>query len=224
MSHFLLIRWWTASALVLGFLVPLCPAALRFETQRIQQSADPADKAATALFRFRNVGPEAVTITSVHSACGCTTAALTKRVYASGETGEIKVVFTFEGRVGKQEKNVQVETDGNATNPVELTFLVEIKEPLTCSSRLLLWRLGEEPSEKDVIIIPGESRKITALALKPASPSEIAARIEVLGSTGKYRLFVKPTTSTKVINLAVACVATFADGSTHAFTVYALVR
>jgi len=74
--------------------------ALTWNTERIDLTTKPGDKEAVGLFRFENNSQKTVTITSVQPSCGCTTAALEKRIYAPGEKGEIKAVFTLGDRVG----------------------------------------------------------------------------------------------------------------------------
>lgn len=69
-------------------------AELHWRKALIQQTAAPADEEAVAEYAFTNAGPDTVTIQSVHSSCGCTTAALDKKVYQPGESGRITVTLT----------------------------------------------------------------------------------------------------------------------------------
>lgn len=69
-------------------------AGPRWEKSVLERTAAPADEEAVVEYALTNVGPEAVTIQSVHSSCGCTTAALDKKVYQPGESGRITVTLT----------------------------------------------------------------------------------------------------------------------------------
>ena len=212
------------SLAVLRLSLTHCSSALTFDTQQIKQMANSDEKKATAIFRFKNSGSSIVTIESILPGCECTTAELAKQHYAPDESGEIKVVFNFEGRVGWQEKLIRVTTDDPANKSIPLTLRVNITEPLTCSAHLLRWTVGEDFSEKSVTMESTTSLKITAIAAKPASPKDVTARVEPADIEGKFRLVLHPISATKVINVTVACVATFSDGTTYPFTVYALVR
>jgi len=197
--------------------------ALKWETQQIQQTANADDRKAVANFRFTNAGSVPVTITSVKSTCGCTAAKLDKRTFGPGQGGEIKAIFTFEGRVGLHEKTIEVMTDDPSANPVSLVLRVTIQESLTCSSRLLLWRLGETMGEKTVTVSPIQPNKIVSMETNPAMPLDIKVKAEPTDA-GKYKLLITPTSDSKTINVAIDCVATFANGTKHPFKIFALVR
>src|SRR4051812_24861549 len=77
--------------------------------QKFERSPD--DKAVEARYTFRNSGTTPVTIKSLRSSCGCTTARLEKKTYAAGETGEVVLRFTFGDRIGLYRKTVTVNTD-----------------------------------------------------------------------------------------------------------------
>jgi P pilus assembly chaperone PapD len=66
-------------ALVFAIVVP-AQAALTWETTEVDLHPGLADKTAVAHFKYKNTGDKPVKITSVHSSCGCTTAALAKEV------------------------------------------------------------------------------------------------------------------------------------------------
>lgn len=202
----------------------LCPAALTWQSQRIELVAKPSDKEITGVFHFTNSGDRTVTITSAQSSCGCTTASLTKNSYAPGESGEIKAIFSIGDRVGVQEKSVFVVTDDNAAPPIHLALQVTIPELLCYSPRLLLWNVGGERDEKAVPLSANDKLTITGIALDPALPKEVTARIEPVEAGKKYRLLVRPVAVTQVTNVAVAGTATFADGTIQPFKIYALVR
>lgn len=54
-------------------------AGLEWETQRINYTASITDDKAEAVFKFTNTGEQPVTITSVRTSCGCTTAGAPNR-------------------------------------------------------------------------------------------------------------------------------------------------
>ncbi|MEZ4922825.1 MAG: DUF1573 domain-containing protein [Crocinitomicaceae bacterium] len=71
-------------------------------------------------YKFKNTGDKNLILINVKGSCGCTVPEdWPKDPIAPGETGEIKVVFDSQGRVGNVKKNVRVEAN---TNP-SLTLL-----------------------------------------------------------------------------------------------------
>ena len=198
--------------------------ALAWDTQRIELTAKPGDKEAVGHFHFSNTGRASVTITSVQPSCGCTTAELDKRTYGPGDAGEIKAVFTLGDRVGEQEKTIYVVTDDASARPVPLMLHVMIPELLLYSPRLLMWSVGGEPGEKATAISANGKLRITTLSVPAPVPAEVSVRIEPVAAGVSYQLFVRPVSTATVMNVAVAGIATFADGTAQPFKIYALVR
>lgn len=215
--------FWRIIAAVWAAGTPLLSsAALSWEAELIELAPKRSDLTATAQFRFTNSGDAAVTITAVHSACGCTTAELAKKIYGPGESGEIKAVFTIGDRVGRQEKTIQVTTSDEPAKPTTLTLRVEIPERLTYSPRLLIWRTTETLEEKSILIGAAGAEKIQSLEFAPGTP--LTPRVEILEPGVSYRLFFKPTSLAQVANFAVPVIVHFADQSTQTISLYVLVK
>src|SRR5687767_13556625 len=113
------------------FLAPLAHADLKWEKTVQQFQRVPDDKAVEARYAFRNTGATPLTIKSLRSSCGCTTAKLDKKTYTPGEQGEVVLRFTFGDRRGKYLKGVTVTTDEKGVEPVVLKLYVDIHDPLT---------------------------------------------------------------------------------------------
>ncbi len=79
------------------------------------------------LFKFTNTGTENLIIQSVHPSCGCTGATMgDKKEFAPGESGEIKITFSTQGREGINSKTITV-TSNDKKEPVKtLSFVCEI--------------------------------------------------------------------------------------------------
>jgi len=218
-------RYPIASLVGAALLLPVLGlGALTWQTQLIELTSRPGDKEAIGLFYFENSGKATVTITSVQPSCGCTTAELEKRTYAPGESGKIKAVFTLGDRVGEQEKVVYVVTDDPSVRPVSLVLHVMIPEYLNYTPRLLMWNVGEATVDKITTLSANGKLRITSVALASPAPSEVTSRVEPVEPGVRYRLYVRPASTAKVMNTPLAGVATFADGTTQPFKVYVLVR
>lgn len=67
-----------------------------------------ADGVAQGEFLFVNTGDAPVSVTRVHTSCGCTTAQLPREAVSPGDTAAIVVAYDPTGRPGKFEKKVTV--------------------------------------------------------------------------------------------------------------------
>lgn len=136
------------------FLSAVCclHAQLVFEQETLSFTSSLGDTELTARFKFKNTGEETITINKVESSCGCTTTELEKRAYAPGEAGEIKAVFTFGERSGKQVKHIKVNTDERGNRLHQLSLEVDILKEVGLEPKLLSWSKSGEPESQRLII------------------------------------------------------------------------
>lgn len=82
-------------------------------------------------FDFSNDGDSELEITNVQTSCGCTAAtAGEKNKYAPGEKGKIRITFNSNGKVGKIEKTVLVQSNSPEPNDqIILSLLFDVKLP-----------------------------------------------------------------------------------------------
>jgi len=73
-------------------------------------------------FKFTNTGDALLKIKRVQATCGCTAAELTKRKYAPGESGSLKVTYKAGRQGGKTSKRVYVFSNDTAKPKVALTI------------------------------------------------------------------------------------------------------
>ena len=118
-------------------------AGLQWDNPEQTFAVKPADASVVAKYRFTNTGTNPVTIDSVRTSCGCTTATLTKKEYLPGESGEIEAHFDIGGRVGHQEKSILVTTSDAPQKPDVLHLIVNIPESVKITPEMVLWRVGE---------------------------------------------------------------------------------
>ena len=79
------------------------------------------------IFDFKNTGQNVLVIKNVKPACGCTgVVANEKKEYQPGESGTVKFTFNTEGRMGKNEKTITVETNDPKEPNKTLSFAVNI--------------------------------------------------------------------------------------------------
>lgn len=75
----------------------------------------PEGPEAEHIFKFTNVGKEPLIIMNASASCGCTVPTWPKQPILPGKSGEIKVVYNTQGRVGPINKDIYIRS--NAANP-----------------------------------------------------------------------------------------------------------
>ncbi|HNX05734.1 MAG TPA: DUF1573 domain-containing protein, partial [Opitutales bacterium] len=141
------------AALVALLFAHTCLASLTWEYLTSRPVVQSTDTKVEVVFPFRNTGTGVVTIDSIQSSCGCTTAELARTEYQPGESGSIKAVFTFGDRVGAQHKTISViESEGDRPSTVLLELFVEIPETVTLNPRVQFWKQGEALVARPIVV------------------------------------------------------------------------
>ncbi|MBW0000883.1 MAG: DUF1573 domain-containing protein [Verrucomicrobia bacterium] len=177
------------SLLVLAFVTPAL-GQLKWD-QTIQTfAAKPLDRQVIAHYRFTNAGNSVVTIREVRTSCGCTTAALGKRQYSPGESGEIEARFQFAGRIGHQEKWIYITTDVKSDDLTLLRLAVDIPPAITIDPEFLMWRVGDPPEPKVFRIAVADEFPVAIVSVQSDDP---AVKLEVRETRPGKALEVKVT-------------------------------
>lgn len=199
-------------------------AALEFEQTRIEQNARLLDEQSTAVFRFTNTGDKAVEILRVQSSCGCTVPELDKQSYAPGESGEIRALFTFGSRQGRQMKRITVKTDDPAMATYQLDFITHIPTWGQINPRMLRWSVGSEAEVRAVTVEVPEAEGLTV----KEPPALEYFRMEPLpGSPGRRFYELTPLSTAASVTEKVAFELVYeADGQTvsRELSFYAIIR
>ena len=83
-------------------------------------------------FSFTNKGANVLIIKNIVPSCGCTGVVQDeKKEYQPGESGKVKFTFNTEGRVGKNDKTITVETNEPKDFKRSVMFTVNIIPPET---------------------------------------------------------------------------------------------
>jgi len=124
--------------LLLGLLLALVagcadqPGQVELGATEFDFGTIPNDKAVSQVFEVRNVGPGKLEITGVSTSCGCTSAEVSKRQLARGETAELKVTYdplAHEGATGRFMRIVYIRSDDPEVPEATLTVRVTVAEP-----------------------------------------------------------------------------------------------
>jgi hypothetical protein len=212
-------------ALSLFCLARLDASSLTWEKDKISTEVIEGEQTEVkASFLFKNTGDHPVTITGARPSCGCTTAALTKGIYAPGESGEIAVVFHPAERTGLQEKYITVTTDDPNQPPTKLLFEINIKQYLEVQPRLVAWTVGEKPSEKKVVLSALPAYPITEITAQDEPAGTCETRIEVVEKGQKYNLYFKAVSTVERLNSKVNITAKLANNTERKTEAYIFVN
>jgi hypothetical protein len=179
--------------LSLFFLAKLNAGALTWEKDKIVTEIMKGDQTEVkAAFPFKNTSDHPVTITSVETSCGCTTAGLDKKTYAAGEGGVIAVVFNAADRTGLEQKYITVTTDEPQQPPIRLLLQVTINEYYSLEPHLLIWKITDNPVEQMAVLSALTPQSITSVVANADGAGGFATRIEVVEKGRKYNVYIKP--------------------------------
>lgn len=110
-------------------------AQLVWTTRSFERQATLTDEQIVVEYPFSNPNDHPITITALHTSCGCTTAALAKKTYQPKETCSVIATFTIVEREGEQNKSIVVQTD----DPAESTVILRLKVQVP-----VLWKLSSD--------------------------------------------------------------------------------
>lgn len=98
----------------------------------------------TCKFEFTNAGGEILKIKKIHAPCGCTVPTLTKKEYAPGESGSIKVTFSSSRRQGKTVKYIYVHSNDKKNPKAKLAVKGTVKVRVAHEPKKLNLSLRQE--------------------------------------------------------------------------------
>ncbi len=167
--------------------LPALHAALEFEaTEIVVKPSEPGQKKLEAVFRFKNTGTEAVTITEVHSGCGCTVPESPKAAVAPGESGTIPVTYAAGERQGRQTQPIHVTTSDGTE--FELRLVAELPARISFAPRMLLFTKGS-PEPKLATLTFGDDTPVTVVEVVSKSADfELAEPFKLEGDVLKLPL------------------------------------
>ena len=214
-----------AHAVILLHLIAstIWASSLEWERREASLTASPRQEKIELSFAFTNSGAVPVTIKSAKPSCDCTVAELGKKTYAPSESGELKVVYKIEGKVGKRERTITIETD-EPGEPTVLTLKVDIPELVEVKPRLLVWRAGDTPDEKAVDIFLATD---PAMSLTDATSSDpaVTLRVETVVPFRQFRLWVKPRSTQASLRSTIHVTTMAAElHQDYHFIIYAQIR
>jgi hypothetical protein len=218
------------SALFFSQIVARAENALAWQETIIEVDAEIGQKEVNAYYPFTNTSSATITITKTSASCGCTIPSLEKDTYAPGESGKLLATFDIGSRVGKQHKEITVESqEGGSAQSYKLTLNVDIPQLIQLKRRALLWKIGEnaDPKDCEIEIHTSYPMKIANLVSKNGAETEsnFIFEIEELKPNQHYRLRITPKdTSKKARETCYLTSPDDADNHLRNFPIYAWIR
>lgn len=81
------------------------------------------------VFKFKNTGNSDLIISNAKGSCGCTIPEYPKKPIKPGATGEIKVSFNSEGKIGQQRKSITIFSNTpKGTEKIYIRAIIEMSE------------------------------------------------------------------------------------------------
>jgi len=209
--------------LLLFVLTVTAQAQLKWDKPVQKFDRSPEDREIEARYPFRNAGPTTITIKSLRSSCGCTTAKLEKKVYVPGESGEVTLNFRFGDRKGLYRKGVTVNTDDKTGEPTILNLVVHIHDPMTITPALVWWRRGEATEAKSVAIDAEAGESVRVTGVSSSNPRFTASLLT--GQAGqKYSIAITPTDTAQKDTAEIKVQTDYPSDAPRAYTIHARIK
>jgi hypothetical protein len=208
--------------LIFGLVTPVY-AQLKWEQPKQTLFPQPSDKMVTAKYRFTNTSSSPVTIVDVRPSCGCTTATLAKKTYASGESGEIDATFNFAGHVGHQEKWIYVSTNLAGSQPALLSLVVDIPPDVTIQPDFVMWRIGDPLAPKTMRVSIPDGIPAKMVAVQTDNP-RMQAQLNELPDGNEWEVTITPTETSEPVEAIVAIRSDYPAEHPITYRAYARVK
>ncbi|HEV7402951.1 MAG TPA: DUF1573 domain-containing protein [Chthoniobacteraceae bacterium] len=201
-------------------------AAAHAEIQWLKPAQDfqatPDQGKVEAHFAFKNTGTTPVTVKSITTSCGCTTATLDKKVYQPGEGGEIVAVYKFPFQHGALRKLVTVVTDDHPKEPVVLDIRVFVHEPFEVKPALVYWRTGAVADVKTVQLL-ADGYPVHVKSVTSSNP-RITATLQTVKAGEEYAVAIKPADTAQKETAEISVLTDFPAGAPHSYTIHARIK
>jgi hypothetical protein len=210
--------------LLLSFVLA-APAFAQLKWDSLEQNVKvkPGDREAVATYRFTNTGSSTVTIENVRTSCGCTTAALAKKDYAPGESGQIVAHMEVANRTGRQVKSITVTTNTDPKTPTVLQFIADIPVPVVMQPDFVMWALGETPKTKTIDVKVNDGFPAKLLKVDSDNP-DIKVEVSEVRPGVEFEVKVTPKDTNRPVNAILLVRTDYPAENPQTYYAYARVK
>ncbi len=209
--------------LLVLFVCPSAFAQLEWERREAEFRPSLSNTKFVAQFAFKNAETKSVTIRSIQSSCGCTTAYADKSIYQPGERGVITAVFEFGERTGFQEKTLLVQTDAPKESTTLLKLKVWIPEVVKIEPAVVWWRIGEEKKSKTMTVRITCDQAVYLQRLASSHEGMVAV-LKTIQAGREYQIIVTPKQTTTPLSAILRVETDLPFDRVKAFQAWAVVK
>lgn len=172
-------------------------------------------------FTFKNTGTGEVTIKTIKTSCGCTTAKLETKTYAPGQDGELTARFNFGSRKGAHRKMITVTTEDETKQ--ELNLVVFIHPGLNIEPALVFWKVGQPAEARTVQLTaePGTTVKVKGII---STNPRLTATLQTTKAGESYVVSIKPADTAQRESAEFTIQTDYPPDAPRSFTLHARIK
>jgi len=166
------------------------PPQIKFENATVDLGDIKPESKNVANYTFMNVGKGTLKIVDIVKTCGCTPFELTKREYAPGESGTIKVEYQATKAGGTVLKHLFVMSDDPNNPRQEITLKANVVLQVVVEPQTMQLSLEAPDANAPAITIYSKDNKPFTIKSVESSNSTITAQIDPNASAARF--VIKP--------------------------------
>ena len=139
-------------------------------------------------FKFKNTGNSLLKIGKIKTTCGCTATKLSKKQYAPGESGMLKVTYNAGKRAGSATKRIYIHSNDKERPRLALTIKAQIIKKVNYEPKQLNLSLVEENASCPKITLSSLDNQLFAIKQFKSTPDCITADCNSSVRAGKFVL------------------------------------
>ncbi|MDO8302758.1 MAG: DUF1573 domain-containing protein, partial [Sedimentisphaerales bacterium] len=167
------------------------PPQIKFESITVDLGAIKPESKNVANYTFSNVGKGTLKIIDIVKTCGCTPFELTKREYAPGESGTIKVDYQAAKAGGTVLKHLFVMSDDPNNPRQEITLKANVVLQVMIEPQTMQLSLEAQDANAPVITISSKDNKPFTIKSVESTNNTITAAIDPNTSAAKFVVTLK---------------------------------
>lgn len=177
------------------------PPQIKFESTTVDLGDIKPESKNVANYTFTNVGKGTLKIVDIVKTCGCTPFELTKREYAPGESGTIKVEYQATKAGGAVLKHLFVMSDDPNTPRQEIALKANVVLQVTVEPQTMNLSLDAPDGNAPAITIASKDGKAFSIKSVESTNSVITAQIDPNASAAKFVVPLKADVAKLKTNL-----------------------
>lgn len=167
-----------APSLVPVYINPAEPADMVFESMEHDFGTISDDAEVEHVFRFTNRGLGTLRITNTKGSCSCTVPAPSKREFAPGESGEIRVIYNPKGKQGEQHQQVTLNTNDAQTPVITLAVKVHVLPEVMVRPRVAHFgEVAKDQSKEIELTVMGRKPEFEVTGYELSDPDAFGIKI-----------------------------------------------